>query len=128
MAKEPREIVQEIYAEKKTAKITATLKDEDGLALALANVDTLVLTLYEEATGTIINSRSGSDIKNTGGGTLDATSGAFTLTLAPDDMAIIQTDRNKEWHVALIEWTYNSGADGGGKEIAFQVQNLVKVS
>ena len=127
MAK-PRITLQDVFDEKKTAKITATLNDEDGDALALANVDTLILTLYEEATETIINSRSGSDIKNTDGGTLHATSGAFTLTLAPDDMAIVQTDRNKEWHVALIEWTYNSGADDGGKEIAFQVQNLVKVS
>ena len=127
MAK-PRFTLHDVFAEKKTAKITATLKDEDGSVLALVSVDTLTLTLYEEVTGTIINSRSGSNIKNTGGGTLHATSGAFTLTFAPDDMAFIQTDPTREWHIALIEWTYNSGADDGGKEIAFQVENLVKVS
>ncbi len=124
----PRTTLSGVFAEKKTAKITATMKDEDGDALALANVDTMVLTLYEESGGSIINSRDGSDIKNTGGGTLAATSGAFTLTLSPSDMAIIQTTLTVETHVALVEWTYNSAADAGGKEIAFKVQNLTKVS
>ena len=86
MPKSPRLLLPDEFAEKKTAKITATLNDEDGNALALASINAMTLTLYDELTGTIINGRNGSNILNTGGGTLAATSGAFTLTLAPDDM------------------------------------------
>ena len=126
MAK-PRFILHDVFAEKKTAKITATLKDEDGSVLALVSVDTLTPTLYEEVTGTIINSRSRSNIKNTGGGTLHATSGAFTLTFAPADMAFIQTDPTREWHIATISSTSNSGAVDGCHELAYQCEHLAEV-
>lgn len=128
MPKSARLLLPDEFAEKKTAKITATLNDEDGNALALASVNALTLTLYDELTGSIINSRNGADIKNTGGGTLHATSGAFTLTLAPADMAINDTARDDEVHVALVEWTYNASADAGGKEIRFKILNLLKVT
>lgn len=128
MPKSPRLLVPDEFAEKKTAKITATLNDEDGNPLALASINTLTLTLYDEITGTVINGRTGSNILNTGGGTLAATSGAFTLTLSPNDMAINDTDRDDEIHVALVEWTYNASADAGGKEIRHRILNLLKVT
>lgn len=93
--------------------ISGTLEDQDGAAVALASVSSLVCTLYDKASDTILNSRDAQSILNTNGGTLDATSGAFTLTLDSDDNVIVSTTLppgNTETHLALIvaEWS------GGG--------------
>ncbi len=127
MSTSPRETLTKIYAEKKTAECTATITKRDGVTpVPSANLDAVTLTLYEESGGEVINSRSADDIKDTGGGTIHATSGLLTLLLSPDDMAVVLSGRF-EMHVALIEWTYD-GTQEGGQEIAFMVRNLVKVS
>jgi len=90
----PRETLTKIYAEAKTGELTATITKRNGVTpVPLANLDAVTLTLYEESGAAIINSRSGSDIKNTGGGTVHATSGLLTLLLSPDDMAVVFSGR-----------------------------------
>lgn len=98
--------------EKNSCKIAGTLLDQDGVAVPLASVSSLTLTLYDRATDGIINSRNAQDIKNANGGTLHATSGAFTLTLSALDNPIVTTSTAAqaiETHYALIQasWSGN---------------------
>ncbi len=123
-----RETLTEPKAEGKTAKITAVIEDEDENGVALANLTTVTLTLFEDRSKAIINSRNQTDIKNAGPGVISTTGGNLTLTLTPDDMAILVASNDAERHVAFIEWTYSSGTKSGGHEIAFTVTNLAKVS
>lgn len=116
-----------VFAEGKTAKITAVIEDEDGTGIDVANLGTVTLTLFNDRSKAIINSRNQTDIKNAGPGTIDS-SGNLTLTLTADDMAILVASNDAERHVAFIEWTYSSGTKSGGFEIAFTVTNLAKVS
>ena len=128
MSLHPRETLADIFAEAKTAEITATITRQDGTTpLLLSEIDTLELTLFVEDGGAIINSRDGNDILNTNGGTVHATSGLLTLLLDPLDMAVLGSARF-ETHIALIEWTYDVGAQSGGQEIAFTLQNFAKVT
>ena len=109
---------------------TGTLKDETDTVIPLADLTTLTLTIYNLATLAVINSRSHQDIKNTNGGTFHATSGLLTMVFAPDDSPIIDGDLDfGEWeeHVALFEWTWDSGAKGGNHQITLYVVNLGKV-
>lgn len=111
-----------IVAEQTTCKITGTLKDESGVALALATLDTLTLRLLLKATGAVILATT--DIKNVGRGTVHATSGLVTITLTMADNSIVDTTRDLEYHRAQVRWTYSSGAKGGFMEIDFPVRNL----
>lgn len=108
-----------------TPVLTVPLLDEDGAAIPKASLTTLTLTLYYEASGTIINSRDGQDILDANNGAVSST-GVVTLTLQPADLAAESTARY-EWIVALLEWTYNAGALSGSEEIRFPLRNLAKV-
>ncbi len=118
-----------IVAEKTTLRFTATLLDETGAAIPAAGLSALTLTLYnrDSATQEIVNSVSAADILNTGRGTVHATSGLLTVTLQPDDNAIVDTTKDLEWHRALISGTYG-GTKAFKQEIEWQVRNLSKVT
>lgn len=118
-----------IVAEKTTLRFTATLLDETGAAIPAAGLSALTLTLYnrDSATQEIVNSVSAADILNTGRGTVHATSGLLTVTLQPDDNAIVDTTKDLEWHRALIAGTYG-GTKAFKQEIEWQVRNLSKVT
>ena len=124
----PQERLTKIFAEAKTAELTATITKKDGVTpVPLASLVEVTLTLFVEKDGAIINSRDSDDIKNANGGTVHATSGLLTLLLSPLDMAVLLTGQRFETHVALIEWKYDT-VEEGGQEIAFTVQNFAKVS
>lgn len=124
----PQERLTKIFAEAKTAEITATITKKDGVTpVPLVSLVDVTLTLFVEKGGAIINSRDAVDIKNANGGTIHATSGLLTLLLSPLDMAVLLTAQRFETHIALIEWKYDT-VEEGGQEIAFIVQNFVKVS
>lgn len=116
--------------ERVTAKITTTIKDESGDALPASSLTTLTLTLYNKSTGVVINSVSGTDILNTGRGSVSA-AGVLTLTLEPEDMQVVDADLkagNIEHHVALIIWTWDSGNKRGHDELIIPVRNSLKVT
>lgn len=121
---------QLIVAEKTTLRFTSTLVDETGTVVPLAGVSALTLTLYnrDSTTKEVINSVSAVNILNSGRGTLHATSGLLTVTLEPNDNAIIDSASDLEWHRALIEGTYAGGAKAFKHEVDWQVRNLNKVS
>lgn len=112
----------EVYVEGGTARITAQFTKEDGSNLPLAELVSCALTLYVRGTETIINGRDHQSVLNINGGTVDV-GGALAIRLGPGDMAAIQ-DRPREWHVALIEYSWEGGAQESAHEVVFQLRNL----
>lgn len=114
-------------AEGATAKITATITQEDGVTGFLPS--TLTLTLYNAEDGAIVNSVSAVDILNTGRGTVSA-GGALVCTLLPADMVIAapRAGKTTEDHIALFEWSWSAGAKKGKHEVKFTVTDLLKVT
>jgi hypothetical protein len=114
-------------AEGASAKLTATITEEDGVTGFLPSA--LTLTLFTEEDGAIVNGVSAVDILNTGRGTVSA-GGALVCNLTPADMVIVNPRAGKadEVHVALFEWTWDGGNKKGKHEVAFTVTDLSKVS
>lgn len=97
--------------------ISGTLEDQDGAPVALASISSLVCTLYNRTSDAIINSRNAQTILNTNGGTLHATTGAFTLLLDSDDNVIVSTTLapgRTETHFALVEAEWSGGGYWSG--------------
>lgn len=113
-----------------TFEWTGTMKDENGLALAPTDLASLTCTLYDEDTGQIINSRNSQNVLNANNFTLSSASSANISWDSPmADNPIIDDAKETEVHIALIRWTYGTGAAfGGSKEIAIRVVNLVRVT
>ena len=113
-----------------TLVYTTTITDSAGNALALASIDTLTLTLYDVASGSIINSRTAQDVLNANQVTVHATSGLLTWTALPADMAIVTAAKlagNVEHHVALFEMVYST-TKGLNHEVDLYVTQLENVS
>lgn len=119
---------QIVVPEQSTHRMTMTLLDELGAAVPLAAIGTATLTIYarDEPSQPIINSVDDANVKNTGRGTIHATSGLLTLVLDPADNAINNAANDLEWHRCLIEVGY-SATKALKYEIDFQVRNLHKV-
>lgn len=115
------------FPENSARILTTTLTDEDGNAIAAANLTHLKLTLWEPHSGDIVNSRNAQSILNENGGSLSA-QGVLTLKLSAGDMAILGS-RNSEIHRGLIEAKLSSGdQDETIKGFEMEIQNLAKVS
>jgi len=115
-------ITDVILCEGTTGVLTFQLTDEYSAPLPLADLTTCLLTLYELQSGGVINGRNRMDIVNTNGGTIDA-GGALELVLAIADNAM-RTELRTEWHIALLEWTWENETKAGKKEIAFRLANM----
>ena len=114
--------------EQATPAICVTIQDEDGNALALADLATIVLTQYLKGhSSTIINSRDNQDIKNANNVTIHATSGLLTWNLQTADTTYQGNSGIFETHVALIEWTVSTGQDYK-QEIEYHVQQVPTIS
>jgi hypothetical protein len=109
--------------EGETAKVSATVTDEAGATQT--SVDALTVTLYDEATGDVINSRDAQSLDGENNGTF--TSGALVWEMQPADNAITDAAKDHEVHVALFEWTFGT-TKKGKHEIRFLVHNLTKVT
>ncbi len=116
-------------AEKTTVVIDGDLTNESGGPLGSGDLATLTLTLYDRASGSIINSRSAQDVLNANQVTVDG-SGNFQFSMNPADNPILDDTLDVETHVALFEWTWSAGGatKAGKHEIYLLVKNLVKVS
>ena len=113
--------------EKQTTVLTGVIQDENGSPIAASQLETFILYLYNQKNSAIINTRSGSNILNANGGTVDA-NGVFVLTLDSADMTLVGTD-TLEIHVAQFRWTWPNGAPvkSGVHEVIFSVYNLANL-
>lgn len=116
-------------SEGSTYIVKMTLIDEDGVVIPLAAVTTLTLSLFaRDIVGQpAVNSVTNVNIKNTGRGTLHATSGLLRIHLTPADQSIIDPTCDREWHRGRITVGYNS-TDSLPFEFDFQVLNLHRVA
>ena len=119
--------LNDIIPEKSSAKIKATLKDEDGVVIPSATLQTLTLTLYDLITETIINSRDAVDALNANNVTLHATSGLLTYSMQPDDNQIIGTV-SEEVHIILFQGIWSAGTRAVRHQIQVTVSNFLKVT
>ena len=113
-----------------SAQYTATITDESETAIPLADLTAITLTLYDYTTGTVINSRTDQDVKNANDVTITS-AGVLTWNLKPADNVIVTTALHKnahEKHVALFEYTWDSGTTAGKHELTFEVRQLDKVT
>lgn len=113
--------------EKTTHVYSAVIKDEANDVVPAAQLTTLTLTQYALQTGTIINSREGQNVLNANNVTVTS-GGVLTWIMQPADNAIVNAALEYEFHIALFEWTYASGAKAGKHEVEFKIQNLTKVA
>tara|TARA_R110000824_G_scaffold110495_11_gene258558 strand:- start:3879 stop:4271 length:393 start_codon:yes stop_codon:yes gene_type:complete len=116
--------------EASSAQYTATITDESGSAIALSSLTAITLTLYDEYSGTIINSRNDQDVKNVNNVVITS-GGILTWSIQPADNAIINTTlrtNSYELHVALFEYTWDAGDSAGKHELEIVVRQLNKVA
>jgi len=116
--------LREHAGELDTYLITGILKDETATPVPAQTLNTLRLTLFNDADGSIINGVSAQDILNIDRGTVDM-AGNFACLLTPNDNVILGTEL-EELHVAFFDWTYAGGVKRGSQEVEFLVHNFVK--
>lgn len=115
-----------IVNEHSIALYGAIIKDESDVAIAAASLTTLTLTLYNSDDAAVINSRSAQDVLNTNSVTVDS-SGVLAWTVQPADSVITGTDEI-ETHVALFEFTWDSGAKRGSHEVTIKVRDITSIA
>ncbi len=105
-----------------TFPISGTFRTETGVAIPLATLTTVTLTLVDRNTGTVINSRDAQNVKNANGCTIDA-AGNLTLTLTPSDNPVLGTlnDGAEEVHIGTLQWTWSAGAKERTQEFEVRV-------
>lgn len=94
--------------EETTAKFTAVVKDQNGVAVPASSLDTLQLTVYDQDTEVIL--RTTTNALNANGVTVDA-SGNLTWTLRPYETKISNLTidvEDTEDKVALFEYSYSA--------------------
>jgi hypothetical protein len=104
-----------VVLEGTTSRLTGLITREDGVTGF--KPDTITLTLYDKATGTVINGRDAADVS----AAVDV-SGNLSLELTPADNAIVSSSKGWEVHRALIEWAW-APAREGAFTVEFKVAN-----
>jgi sugar lactone lactonase YvrE len=113
--------------EKTSALYTADVQDHQENAIGSSDLGTLTLTLYDVDTNTIINSRNAQNVLNANGVALDA-NGNLSWVMSADDNTIVTSTTVQESHIALFQWTWDSGNKAGKHEVQIYVENLTKVT
>lgn len=91
---------------------TGTLLDVNGVAIPLANLVSITLTITNERDGSVVNSRSAQDVLNNNGVTVNATTGAITWLIQAADTAMIDSSQSWEDHLATFTFTYETSKVG----------------
>lgn len=112
--------------EGESCDITGTFQNGDT-AIAKSALGTVTLTLYDERTSEVINSRNDQDILDANGGSI-TDAGVLTLKLQADDNVVcgsIAAGRT-EPHIARIKFTWTDGelTRTGIQEFRLRVEKL----
>lgn len=116
-----------VKPERTSGRIISTLVDEDGAPITLASITSLLLTLYDRASGTVINSRTNQNVLNANNVTVGAADGLVTWTVLPADMAIVRSGASLEHHIALFVVSWSGGTKSFPWQILIPVENLQKL-
>ncbi len=90
-----------------SCNLSGTLKDTAGATIT--SISTLKLTLFDESSGAIINSRKNQNVNGANGGTFS--SGTFTIELDGSDTTAVGDieDTKTQNRIARIQWSYSDG-------------------
>ena len=90
-----------------SCNLSGTLKDTAGATIT--SISTLKLTLFDESSGAIINSRKNQNVNGANGGTFS--SGTFTIELDGYDTTAVGyiEDTKTQNRIARIQWSYSDG-------------------
>lgn len=112
-----------VVNENSSSFYVATVKDENGIFIPVAQLITMTMTLFlrDTETNAVINSRTDIDIKSK-----VSTLGVLTLEFTPNDNAIIDSTLTKEWRECEFTFTFGAPVKTGVHRIQFAVVNLVK--
>ena len=125
----------QIVQEQTTTLLTPpiTLLDEYGNAINPSSLLTLTLTLYDEATATLLNGRNAQNVLNQSGtGVTVATGGVLNWIMSPADNTIIDPYipvGEHERHIALFRWTWTdgSGVSSGNCDVLLDVERMTPI-
>lgn len=124
MSKPFLHVEEEETPEGTTLKVRGTITDEDGTALAAADLDSLTATLYDlDDPDLVVTDWDDRDVNAVGGGTFDGTTKEFSLRIPPEAMNVFDADRKVETRVLILEWVYNAGTDEGYQEFHLPIAN-----
>lgn len=117
-----------ITREHGTARFTSVLKDDTDAVIPAADLTSLTLTLYLKSDASQkINSRNAQNILNANNVTVDS-SGNLVWSMQAADNVIVDQSLEKEAHIALFEYSWNSGAKQDSDQIEIQVRRVVNVA
>lgn len=88
----------------------ADLIDYTGNAVADTLITGLTLSIVDTTNGTVVNSVSSANILNTGRGVLSK--GHLTITLSPQDTALLVVSDSIEYRSMVIDFSYPNNATG----------------
>jgi len=112
--------------ENESCNLTGTLKDTSGATVT--SPATFTLTLLDEASGAIVNSRKDQDVLNANGSTVS--SGVYTIELDTSDTAIIGdlTEGTTQNRIARLKFTWDDGDSTrtGREEFFFPVEKAIE--
>lgn len=114
-------VVKDEIAQKATALLEFDFLDHAGVPLGV-NPDTVDLTLCDKVTGRVINDRQTVDVLSF------VTAGKMSFKLLEADTILVNTAKNREVHIALLEWTWNSGQRSGKGQIEMVIVDMVHVT
>ncbi len=116
------------FLEEISAEISWAFKDESDTAITPPDLLAVTLTLYDVASGQIINLREDQDIlggDKSGLNDVDISeTGVATWYMQPEDNLIVIPGANEQ-HVALVEWTWNPDDGHGIRQGRFEIQIVV---
>lgn len=117
--------------ESSTAQFSAILKDETGSPISGSSLTSMTLTVYDNVSNTIINSRDHANVLNANGVTVSET-GKLVWTLTANDSPIANSanvdDFGTESHTALFEYRWASGDKASSFELILRVQAVNRLS
>lgn len=114
--------------ERSTARYTTDpLTDEDGAVVAGSILSSATLTLYDQRTGAILNSRNQQNVNQANGVSI-SDAGVVSWLLVPADNAIVNTKLPQEVHVAVFDFRWDAGTSRAVHEVKILVNNIGKVT
>jgi hypothetical protein len=103
------------------------LKDEDGAVVSGTILSSATLTLKDEKTRTIINSRNAQNVNQANGVSI-SNLGIVSWLLAPADNTIVNTSLPQEVHVATFDLRWDAGASRAMHEVKILVNNISAIT
>ena len=108
--------------EDSTSTYRAKLVDENDVPIPGSDITSITVTLYDDTSKDIINSRD----KSTVGLSVDS-NGQLVWLMTKEDNPILEDNFYEEKHRSLFEFTWAGGARNGEHEVSIRVRNFEKV-